>query len=59
MIENKQDAVNDDLALRDVRSVPVGDLVSAAMGDFDSALASVLRSLPEDEESMAAFQNAP
>ncbi|MDQ0368875.1 hypothetical protein [Catenuloplanes indicus] len=48
-----------DRALLDVRAVSMGDLVTPATPDLDSALDRVLRDLPATEENLAAFGSAP
>ncbi|WP_033340224.1 hypothetical protein [Catenuloplanes japonicus] len=55
MFENSQGTINDEL-LRDVRSLPIGDLVAETTDEgLDSALDLILSSLPEEEENLAAF----
>lgn len=48
-----------DKALLDVRRLSMGDLVTPAMPNLDSALDRVIRDLSDTEESLAAFGSAP
>ncbi|GAB7043506.1 MULTISPECIES: hypothetical protein [Catenuloplanes] len=57
---NTVDPVRDtETALRDVRDLPIGELLASATPELDSALGVVLSELSTSQESLAAFGNAP
>ncbi|MDR7324712.1 MULTISPECIES: hypothetical protein [Catenuloplanes] len=47
-----------DAGLRDVRALPLGDLLTASGTELDGPLERVLRDLPVTSENLAAFSSA-
>ncbi|MDP9797345.1 FXSXX-COOH protein [Catenuloplanes nepalensis] len=59
MFDNSHEPLDEASMLKDVRGLPLDDLLAAGSADLDDALEQVLQGLSPTAENIAAFGSIP